>query len=63
MSDREVFNLVRAQVSPLRGAYIEHDGRRVHFDAYMTPEEIGALRERYRTSNPKDADGHSPTVP
>jgi UDP-4-amino-4-deoxy-L-arabinose formyltransferase/UDP-glucuronic acid dehydrogenase (UDP-4-keto-hexauronic acid decarboxylating) len=47
MTNREVFNLIRAQVQPLRGAFIEQDGRRRYFRHYITLDEVAKLRARY----------------
>jgi methionyl-tRNA formyltransferase len=48
MSDRQVFNLVRALVNPWPGAFtISPDGTRVVLDRYLPLEEIAALRARY----------------
>ncbi len=48
MSDRDVFNLVRALVSPWPGAFtMAPDGTRVVLDNYLTPDEIPALRAKY----------------
>jgi methionyl-tRNA formyltransferase len=51
MSDRQVFNLIRALVSPWPGAYtIASDGSRVIFDRYRSIEEVAALRDQYAPS-------------
>ena len=47
MSNLQIFNLVRAQVEPLKGAYIIKDGKSIHFTKYMTLEEVKALRNEY----------------
>lgn len=45
MSDREVFNLIRAQVRPLRGAFLETiDGQRRYFPEYLSMNEVAFLR-------------------
>lgn len=46
MSDREVFDLIRAQVSPLQGAYIDRGGSREHLDSYLSMDEVRELRAR-----------------
>jgi methionyl-tRNA formyltransferase len=48
MSDRQVFNLIRALVSPWPGAFHEaSDGKRVVFDRYYSLDEVAALRAKY----------------
>jgi UDP-4-amino-4-deoxy-L-arabinose formyltransferase/UDP-glucuronic acid dehydrogenase (UDP-4-keto-hexauronic acid decarboxylating) len=47
MSDLQIYNLIRAQVAPLRGAYVEAGGRKVHLDVFVPFEEISGLRKRY----------------
>lgn len=48
MNDRQVFNLIRALVSPWPGAYCETPGGdRVVFDRYHSLDEVAALRRRY----------------
>lgn len=47
MSDKEIFNLIRAQVKPLRGAYIENEAGNIHFTNYMDYESVKMLRKAY----------------
>ena len=47
MTDREIFNLVRAQVEPLAGAYIETGGEKIRFRKYLSMDEVASLRARY----------------
>ena len=48
MSDRAIFNLIRALVKPWPGAYLEaSDGTRIVLDRYHTLEEVAALRRKY----------------
>jgi len=47
MTDREVYNLIRAQVAPLKGAYILADGREIRFERKVSFDEIEALRRQY----------------
>lgn len=47
MSDEEVYNLIRAQVKPLKGAFIEHDGERLYFSEFVKYKDIGKLRKKY----------------
>jgi UDP-4-amino-4-deoxy-L-arabinose formyltransferase/UDP-glucuronic acid dehydrogenase (UDP-4-keto-hexauronic acid decarboxylating) len=42
-----IYNLIRAQVHPLKGAYIKRNGHDLHFDKYMTFEEVCQLRNEY----------------
>jgi UDP-4-amino-4-deoxy-L-arabinose formyltransferase/UDP-glucuronic acid dehydrogenase (UDP-4-keto-hexauronic acid decarboxylating) len=59
MNDRTVFNLVRAQVRPLGGAYVElGGGRREHFRDYLSLDEVRALRRRFAADS-RLADGSS----
>lgn len=47
MSDREIFNLIRAQVKPLKGAYIYHNGGRKYFSEFISFEKVSELRKEY----------------
>jgi UDP-4-amino-4-deoxy-L-arabinose formyltransferase/UDP-glucuronic acid dehydrogenase (UDP-4-keto-hexauronic acid decarboxylating) len=47
MSDRQIYDLIRAQVAPLGGAYIETERGRLHFPEMLSMEEIKILREKY----------------
>jgi UDP-4-amino-4-deoxy-L-arabinose formyltransferase/UDP-glucuronic acid dehydrogenase (UDP-4-keto-hexauronic acid decarboxylating) len=47
MSDRDIFDLIRAQVAPLPGAFVEREGEQMHFDRLHTMEEVAELRSRY----------------
>lgn len=47
MDDRTIFNLIRAQVSPLKGAYVESHRGRVHYDTYMSLSDVSALRHTH----------------
>ncbi len=46
MDDRTIFNLIRAQISPLVGAYIETSNGRTHYPHMLSLEEIAQLRIR-----------------
>lgn len=46
MSDREIFNLIRAQISPLKGAYIQGEKLR-YFEKYLSMKEVALLRENH----------------
>jgi UDP-4-amino-4-deoxy-L-arabinose formyltransferase/UDP-glucuronic acid dehydrogenase (UDP-4-keto-hexauronic acid decarboxylating) len=47
MSDTEIYNLIRAQVRPLKGAYVETKGGRVYFRDFVEFSETRQLREKY----------------
>lgn len=47
MSDLEVYNLIRGQVSPLRGAFVEKNGERIYFDQFVPFDRIVELRKIY----------------
>ena len=47
MSDREIFNLIRAQVSPLAGAFVETSEGRVHIPEFVPLSQIAELRKTY----------------
>lgn len=47
MSNTEVFNIIRAQVKPLRGAYIIKDNEKIYFESYIELEKIEELRKYY----------------
>ncbi len=48
MSDRQVFNLIRALVNPWPGAFCEAPGgERVVFDRYYSLNEVAGLRRKY----------------
>jgi hypothetical protein len=40
MSDIEIYNLIRAQVAPLKGAYVEKGNERIYFDKFIPFENI-----------------------
>ena len=45
MGDQEIYNLIRAQVTPLRGAFIENSlGERHYFPQMLSRQEIARLR-------------------
>ncbi|WP_240905371.1 methionyl-tRNA formyltransferase [Bordetella hinzii] len=49
MTDRQLFNWIRAQVRPLGGAYVERgNGERLHVPEYVPMRDIAALRGRLR---------------
>jgi methionyl-tRNA formyltransferase len=47
MTDRQIYDLIRAQVHPLGGAYVIKAGEPVHFRTVVALSEIPALRARY----------------
>jgi methionyl-tRNA formyltransferase len=52
MTDFMIFNLVRAQVYPLKGAFIEDDNKRKkYFKNYLTLQEVSNLRKKYERAD------------
>jgi len=47
MTDVEVFNLIRAQVAPLAGVYLDGLTGRKRFLEYMALDQVAALRQEY----------------
>ena len=47
MSDKEIFNLIRAQVKPLKGAYLFQNYQKIHFTNHINFKEIEQLRLKY----------------
>ncbi|MEK7448141.1 MAG: formyltransferase family protein [Planctomycetota bacterium] len=47
MTDMEIYNLIRAQVKPLKGAYLEHNGEKVYFPEFIEHEKVKELRKKY----------------
>ncbi len=47
MSDLQIYNLIRAQVAPLSGAYIEQGQTRIHLDRFIPLADVAWLRARY----------------
>lgn len=47
MDDAEIYNLIRAQVHPLKGAYVDNGGSRIYFSSFMKYEEVKELRKQY----------------
>ena len=50
MGDVEIYNLIRALVPPLPGAFYERDGERVVIDRRLTLEEVAELRAQVSRS-------------
>ncbi len=51
MTDLEIYNLIRGQVSPLSGAFItSKDGKRTHFPTLTSMKEIENLRRKWSKS-------------
>ena len=47
MSDLEIYNLIRAQVRPLKGAYVVKNQNRYYFDEFQPFNKIPLLRKAY----------------
>lgn len=47
MSDRAIFNLIRAQIRPLGGAYVVRNDNRIYFPEYVEYNKIKELRDKY----------------
>lgn len=47
MTDRQIFDLIRAQVRPLRGAYVEATAGRIFFPDWVSMSAVASLRARY----------------
>jgi methionyl-tRNA formyltransferase len=47
MSDLDIYNLIRGQVAPLQGAFVEKSGRKIYFNEFVPFERIKDLREKY----------------
>lgn len=47
MDDLQIYNLIRAQVAPLKGAFIERSGEMIYIDKLVPYEEIKKLRSTY----------------
>jgi methionyl-tRNA formyltransferase len=47
MSDKDVYNLIRAQIKPLSGAYAHHRGKRIMLDEFVPLNRIAELRRQY----------------
>lgn len=47
MTDKQIYDLIRAQVSPLKGAYVTTAEGRRHFPEMLTLSEVSELRNRY----------------
>ncbi len=50
MTDNEIYNLIRAQVAPLKGAFLETEGKRIYFKEMLSLEQVTDLRNRYGTA-------------
>jgi len=51
MSNIEIYNLIRAQIKPLKGAYIIVREKKYYFDALLPLNAIAQLRRKYAHSN------------
>jgi methionyl-tRNA formyltransferase len=47
MNDRDIYNLIRAQVAPLKGAYIDTEKGRIHFSERLNMDDVQQLRSQY----------------
>lgn len=47
MNDYEIYNLIRAQINPLKGAYIELEDTREYIDQFISYDAIQKLRQKY----------------
>lgn len=47
MNDYEIYNLIRAQVNPLKGAYIELENNKEYINKLISYDAIQTLREKY----------------
>ncbi len=47
MSNAQIYNLIRAQVQPLNGAFIETNNERISFTRLLTNTEINEMRLKY----------------
>jgi len=47
MSDLQISNLIRSQVAPLMGAYLDTPSGRVRFTEYLSFERISEMRKHY----------------
>lgn len=45
MSDADIYNLIRAQIAPLQGAYLEIRGAKQHFRNFISYKEIPQIRD------------------
>ncbi len=47
MTDLEIYNLIRAQIAPLKGAYIEKNCKLIYYDSFIKYENINKLRDTF----------------
>ena len=47
MTNLQIYNLIRAQVYPLKGSYIEKNNERINFQEYIEFSEIQKIRRKY----------------
>ena len=47
MSNTQIYNLIRAQIQPLKGAFIESNNERINFPNLLTKKEIQEMRLKY----------------
>lgn len=47
MSNTQIYNLIRAQIQPLKGAFIETNNEKINFPDFLTIKEIQEMRLKY----------------
>lgn len=47
MNNLQIYDLIRAQIKPLKGAYIKKDRRSIYIDHYLTMQQVKLLRKKY----------------
>ena len=47
MSDLQIYNIIRAQIAPLKGAYLDTPSGRVRFTEYLPLQKIAEMRKQY----------------
>ena len=47
MNDLEIYNLIRAQVKPLTGAYLDTENERIYFSDFLNTQEVNEIRKKY----------------
>ena len=46
MDDLKIYNMIRAQIAPLKGAYINYKNKKIYFDKFIDYEQIKFLRKK-----------------
>lgn len=47
MDDLKIYNMIRAQVAPLKGAFVNYKNKKIYFDKFIDYEQIKFLRKNY----------------